>query len=70
MTKPLVLKTTIEVLVKMDEEDTEWFREQEGKDQAAALTRSAGLLQQAVSNAIGSTEHTIKIDVMEVPEWE
>ena len=70
MVKPLVLKTTIEVLVKLDEEDAEWFREQEGREQAAALTYSAGELQKAVSDAIGSTEHTIKIDIMEVPEWE
>lgn len=69
MKSDLIIKATIEVIVQYHEEDAKWFREQEGREQAAALTRLAGDLKDHTEQAIDAPRHEIKIDIMEVPEW-
>ena len=66
----LVFKATVEVLIKPPKEDADWFREQDGPTQALVLKSAADRLNSAIKKASRADELQIKVDIMEVPEWE
>ena len=64
----MILKTTIEVYTKINEEDTERFKVLPGPQQSEMLANNVRLIREILEDEFPEGSE-FKIDITEVPEW-